>query len=336
MKPTRLLRCLFAAFVGIVIAGCGGGGDAGPTPQPAVTNSVRLQSDAGDFVGQGKSYDYTNRNAVLAVTAVGGLLTVSVTGDEQWSASFQVPNTISQLQVGSYNNVSRHPFHNPSVGGLSWSGEGRGCNTLQGSFSIDSVSYVNGNLTSIGLRFEQRCDGSAAALRGQITWSANDASQPPGAVNPPPANLWQPSPGATPSAGNYVYLASESGDFIGLGGQYLYTPATATFSVSANGGHLRFTSGGSETWFGDFQTMSGYSRLQTGYYADLRRYPFHNPTKGGLSWTGEGRGCNTLNGWFVVDNVSYSNDALSAIELRFEQRCDGAAQALRGKIRWVK
>ena len=40
--------------------------------------------------------------------------------------------------------------------------------------------------------------------------------------------------------------------------------------------------------------MSTLGQLQRGYYADLRRYPFHNPAKGGLDWFGEGRGCNTL------------------------------------------
>jgi hypothetical protein len=37
----------------------------------------------------------------------------------------------------------------------------------------------------------------------------------------------------------------------------------------------------------------------------MKRYPFHNPVLGGLSWSGDGRGCNESSGWFVVGNYLY-------------------------------
>ena len=80
--------------------------------------------------------------------------------------------------------------------------------------------------------------------------------------------------------------------------------------------------------------MNTLSQFQPGYYGDLERYPFHNPVKGGLSWYGQGRGCNTLRGWFVVDSVTYFNGFLSSIDLRFEQHCEGLTPALHGRIRW--
>jgi len=36
---------------------------------------------------------------------------------------------------------------------------------------VDDVTYVNGSLTSIKLRFEQHCEGGTAALHGQIYWT---------------------------------------------------------------------------------------------------------------------------------------------------------------------
>jgi hypothetical protein len=89
-------------------------------------------------------------------------------------------------------------------------------------------------------------------------------------------------------------------------------------------------------WNGEFQAMRTLTRLSPGYYGDLRRYPFHNPMKGGLSWNGQGRGCNRLLGWFVIDSITYQGDQLSAITLRFSQHCDGQAAALRGAVRWVR
>lgn len=340
MKPENTLVLVLTCVMSIALVGCGGSGSAAATssqsvpPAQAIPNFVRLQSDSGDYIGQGQTREYTNQNASISATAAGGLMTLSVNGNETWTGSFQVPNTLSQLQTGTYDNLGRYPFHNPTTGGLTWSGEGRGCNTLQGWFAIDSVTYTNGNLTAIDLRFEQHCEGNTPALRGQIHWTSSDSTQPPGPVNPPPG-LWQPAPGVTPASGNYVYLQSDSGDYIGQGQTHTYTQAISTITVDATGGHLSVNISGNERWNGDFQTMSSLSQLQPGYFANLERYPFHNPVAGGLSWYGEGRGCNTLTGWFVVDSVTYTNGVLTAIDLRFEQHCEGNVAALRGKIHWT-
>lgn len=48
----------------------------------------------------------------------------------------------------------------------------------------------------------------------------------------------------------------------------------------------------------------------------------------------QGRGCNTLQGWFVVDSVTYVEERLASIAVRFEQHCEGGLPAWRGAIRW--
>ena len=53
-----------------------------------------------------------------------------------------------------------------------------------------------------------------------------------------------------------------------------------------------------------------------------------------MSWGGNGRGCDTLTGWFVVDSVTYDGTALTATDLRFEQLCNGSESTLHGKIHW--
>ena len=329
---------LVLLLAALSLTGCGGGGEdtnpSGPGQQQPATTYISLQSDTGDYIGAGKSYEYTRSNAKITVTATGGLFKVSITGDEWWTGFFKVPDSLSTLQPGTYANVARYPFHNPAVGGLEWSGEGRGCNTLTGSFTINAATYENGVLTSIDLSFEQYCESGTTALRGEIRWDVNDTTQPPGPVVPPPAGLWEPPPGAVPATGSYVYLESQPGDYIGAGGTYLYTKATATLTVNLIGNRLTVSVNGMENWSGDFQAMDTLIRLEPGYYGNLRRYPFHNPTAGGLDWFGEGRGCNTLTGWFVVDAITYNNGMLATVDLRFEQRCGTAPAALRGKIRW--
>lgn len=305
-----------------------------PGSLPASGNYVYLQSDPGDYIGAGQSATYTQATAVLGLSASAGRLNVRVTGDQTWTGDFQAMNTLTQLQPGYYSGLQRYPFHNPAVGGLNWSGQGRGCNTLQGWFVVDAVTYVGSQLASIDLRFEQHCEGRTPALRGRIHWAADDATAAPGPVTPAPVDLWKPSADATPDTGNYVYLQSDLGDYIGAAQALLYTPATANLVVTTNGGYLSVRVDGDENWQGDFQAMNSLTQLQPGYYGDLRRYPFHNPVKGGLSWAGEGRGCNTLQGWFVVDDIRYQNGKLQEIDLRFEQHCEGGAPALRGRVRW--
>jgi hypothetical protein len=299
-----------------------------------VPSFIDLSSDAGDYIGAGKNYSYTNADTQITVTSSNAHLSISVSGDESWMAEFQLPDTYSELQPGSYGNLTRYPFHNVAAGGLSWSGEGRGCNTLTGWIIIDKVTYAGTTLTDIDLQFEQHCEGGAPALHGEIHWDANDTTSPPGPVMPPPAGLWEPASGTTPATGNYVYLESQPGDFVGAGGSYIYTEASSVFTVNLAGGRIAVSINGDEYWNGDFQAMNSLSRPEVGYYADLQGYPFHNPARGGLNWSGEGRGCNILTGWLVVDSVTYDGMTLTAIDLRFEQHCEGGASALNGEVHW--
>ena len=130
---------------------------------------TRHQQDR--IIGGGVDYSYSNADALITVTALGVRLAISIVGDERWSGVFQLPDTYTELQQGSYTNLTRYPFHDPAVGGLSWEGEARGCNTLTGWITIDSVTYEGADLTAFDLRFEQYCDGGSAALHGKLHWS---------------------------------------------------------------------------------------------------------------------------------------------------------------------
>jgi hypothetical protein len=306
---------------------------AGATP--ASGNYVYLQSDAGDYIGAGRTQTYTPVDSLLAVTLNSGRLQVSINGDERWNGVFAAMTSIAQLAPGYYGNLSRHPFDNPARGSLLWSGSGRSCSTLTGWFVVDSISFSGAALNSIDLRFEQHCEGAPAALRGRIHWTDGDAAQPPGPQQPPPAGLWSPAAGATPAAGDYVYLQSDPGDYIGQGRTETYTHADALLDVQLTGAHLTVGITRNSQWFGDFQGMNTLSQLQAGYYGNLQGYPVHNPARGGLSWSGESRACNTMTGWFVVDSITFSGSALASLDLRFEQHCGSGGPALRGQIHWI-
>ena len=296
---------------------------------------VTLQSDAGDYIGAGQSYAYSNGNARLTVTQAGGQFHIAVTGNDNWTADFAEPSALTTLQRGTYANLTRYPFDDATVGGIDWSGDGRGCNTETGSFTIDSVTYSGATLTALDLHFEQHCEGAAPALRGQIHWLASDTSTAPGPTTPVPAWLWRAPAGATPATGNYVYLQSDPGDYIGAGATHEYTQANAVLQPALSAATLNIGVSGDLDWTGHFQPMSGLAQLQPGYYPNLLRSAFGNPMTGGLDWDGDGRGCNTLTGWFAIDRITVTAGVLSAIDLRFEQHCEGAGPALHGQIHWA-
>lgn len=303
-----------------------------PVTTWAGVTTITLVSDPGDYIGQGGSYVYTNANALINPTATGNHLNITVDGNENWRGDFKLPSNYSELTPGAYTNLTRYPFNDPAVGGLSWSGEGRGCNTLTGWIIIDKATYVSGALTELELQFEQHCSGGTAALHGDIKWYADDTTMPPGPVIPIPDTLWNPDPALLPATGNFVYIESDVGDYIGQGATYSYNEPNDAITVSAASNLFTVRVGG---WTGNFKGMNFLDSLETGYYGDLQRYPFHNPVKGGLSWYGNGRGCNRLSGWFAVDNVKYSGAELAEIQIRFEQHCEGGDPALNGIIKWI-
>lgn len=300
--------------------------DWGPVDDIAPTgNYIYLESQIGDYIGQAHRYLYTDQEANLLIGK--NSIAINVTGDEDWSGDFILPESLTQIKEGLYEQLQRYPFHNPVKGGLSWSGEGRGCNTLNGWISVDKVVYEGGSVKSVDFRFAQHCEGMAPALLGVVHW---EFKQPVGTA-------WQPDAANVPAQGNYMYLESDQGDYIGAGGRYLYTPLDANINV-ANTSNALLSVGivGDEGWSGQFMMPQAEAKLKVGLYEGLQRYPFYNPVKGGLNWSGEGRGCNTLSGWFSVDQVTYVGNTLHSVDLRFQQNCEGGISALRGKLHWTK
>jgi hypothetical protein len=90
---------------------------------------------------------------------------------------------------------------------------------------------------------------------------------------------------------------SEANDYIGAGQSASYGLDTASFTSrsSNNGGHVGLTILGfnGDWWYLDFSAPAG-TQLSPGAYEDAVRYPFRDVNQPGLSFSGNGRGCNTL------------------------------------------
>lgn len=185
-------------------------------------------------------------------------------------------------------------------------------------------------------RVEENPQGAVTdAAKTSISFSDGTSTLQPGPVNPIPNDLWKPATGATPSSGNYIYLESDTGDKVGQGIIYTYTPANAAVTFTPNGGYLSIVINGASNWMGEFKTKDSLNWIQIGYYAGLLKYPSHDVLWGGLKWSKNGVSCTKVDGWVAIDDVTYSGTKLSALDMRFEQRCDGSLNALHGKIHWI-
>lgn len=133
-----------------------------------------------------------------------------------------------------------------------------------------------------------------------------------------------------------LILNSQAGDGVGNGQYKKLTPASGKFNVSGSatdGAHVRF-SGGAEWWTLDFTPPAGKS-FGIGEYDNASRFPF-NEGSPGLDVSGDGVGCNTLNGRFVVSDFALDNTThrVTRLAIDFEQHCDGAKPALFGSVRY--
>lgn len=353
---TILLRQLALLLVfPALLAACGGGGGGSspsgtapvttapvpvPIPPPVANplptaNAISLQSEQGDLIGQGKSYQYSPANARISVTATGNRLVVKVEGDEEWTGAFQTGGNATELKPGQYTALPRFlESMDASQGGLTWWGNGRSCTSSTGWIVIDSVSYVNGQLAAISLRFQRNCNGAAAALRGTVNYTVSDRSTAP-IPSSAPGDLWRPPASVTASLGNYAYFESADGDYVGLGKTYSFDRRSAPVTVSGSGMPLAIRVNGDDVWAAEIHSPAAQLRLAAGYYPDVKAARFSNPVKGGMSWTAAGRGCSESTGWFAVDAVEYdAAGTIKRLDMRFEQHCEGRAAPLRGAIHY--
>jgi len=130
-------------------------------------------SGPGDYIGKGRSERLTLADMRFLARQTPNRPGVAVTLQSTqgpyivWSASFAAASG-TMLQPGTYPGANRYPF-NSGVPGLNISGNGAGCNTLNGSFIVHEVSYgPSGEVLRLDVSFEQHCGGASPALRGEI------------------------------------------------------------------------------------------------------------------------------------------------------------------------
>jgi len=129
-------------------------------------------------------------------------------------------------------------------------------------------------------------------------------------------------------------MSSQPGDYIGGGGQYLFTLSDGTFTPFNAANVVTFSISNGNFWEAEFAGPTS-APLGVGSYDNARRYPFQPEGTPGLNLDGAGRGCNTLTGNFEVLQARYNtSNVLHSFSANFEQHCEGGAPALFGWLRY--
>jgi len=155
----RILLCLMC----VAAAGCGGDG---PTQVPENETFIKLESDAGDFIGGGETFNFTPATATFQVNYSGNYLYVTVLG--QWTFDFRLPSSASTLQNGTYTGAVLYPSADLTKPALRVTSQSRACTSATGSFTLQNARYVSDQLQDFDVTFEQHCSGAAPALHGTI------------------------------------------------------------------------------------------------------------------------------------------------------------------------
>ncbi|NHC16135.1 hypothetical protein, partial [Motilibacter deserti] len=141
-------------------------------PAAAATNVsyLALYSTPGDYIGQGRSQLYRAPVSRLTPNGNAGSVTVNVEGPNgSWLYVQLAAPQGRDLAPGVYPRATRAPFRNGNDAGIDISGNGRGCNSITGSFAVRDVHVgANGVVDRLWAVFEQHCEGGAAALFGEI------------------------------------------------------------------------------------------------------------------------------------------------------------------------
>jgi hypothetical protein len=204
------------------------------------TKAVNMTSDSGDYIGAGQTYSYTPQNGDDIEMGGGrtyvGFAINGANGD-WWYADFEAPKG-DILVPGATYQATRYPFNNGGAG-LDVSGNGRGCNTLTGSFTVNSASFASdGTVQGVSISFVQHCEGATPAFRGTLAYRAGDTTSPPPwmiPTNPVPAPPPSQSPPTissfSPSSGQAGTTVTVNGsNFTGATG-VAFNGASATYSV---------------------------------------------------------------------------------------------------------
>jgi hypothetical protein len=136
------------------------------------TATLHYESEPGDYIGIGETHTYTEADGTFAINQNydNGVNVIFYNIGEYWNLNFAAPYE-AELSVGYYPNAQRWPFQDADKPGLQFFGNGRGCNTLAGEFTVNKMIYDYFGVPRLfAATLEQHCEDAIPALYGSIDY----------------------------------------------------------------------------------------------------------------------------------------------------------------------
>ncbi len=141
--------------------------------------SVTFSGSGGDFVTGDQPWSFDPSNSVIdaSVSSDGNHVSVDINGTSSWNLDLAAPQGQALTAGTVYANAARYPFQDSQQPGLSLFGDGRGCNTVTGSFTIKSATFgPHGWIQNFDATFVQHCEGDPnSAATGEVILSNGPA-----------------------------------------------------------------------------------------------------------------------------------------------------------------
>lgn len=151
------------------------------TPASADTgySAWQMSGDDGEFITAGATHSYAPPTTAFSIS--GSAAAVYITAIQPgfahfWYADFRAVAGESLTAGTTYVGVERAAVASAGHPGLDISGDGRSCNTVTGTFTVNEIATDpdTGDLLRFAATFEQHCEGLAPAARGTILYNATD------------------------------------------------------------------------------------------------------------------------------------------------------------------
>lgn len=158
--------------IGLVVA------TGGPASAATDTTLFTMTGETGDYIAGPATYTYTPADATFSTQGTSGQAYFSVIQPglaHWWYLDLRSPAGGDLVAGTTYTDAQRASFAVAPHPGLDVYGDGRGCNTVSGSFTVLEIARDadTGTITKFAATFEQHCEGGTAAARGAIYYHSS-------------------------------------------------------------------------------------------------------------------------------------------------------------------
>jgi len=166
-KPIRtaprigLVLIVVAGFIGVAV----------PAQAVVSISAFTMDSQPGDYVGQGQTITLTSSDATISATGDATGIDMTAYGAHSLEAVL-APPTGGALTAGTTYTTTK--VGDATNAAMDVGGDARGCSTSTGTMTVHQISVDGGGqIDALAVTYEQHCDGGTPALFGELRFQSS-------------------------------------------------------------------------------------------------------------------------------------------------------------------